>query len=81
LTGDPRTATVRAATDVQVLEIAAGEMRRLAQAHPGLLEHISGVITTRRAGLRQAEATAAAVAGQAQTPQSLLERIKAYLAL
>ena len=81
LTGDPRTATVRAATDVQVLEIAAAEMRRLAQAHPGLLEHISGVITTRRAGLRQAEATAAAVAGQAQTPQSLLERIKAYLAL
>ena len=79
LTGDPRTATVRAATDVQALEIAAADMRRLAQTHPGLLEHVCRVITTRRAGLQQAEATAAAAAGQAQTPQSMLARIKAYL--
>lgn len=79
LTGDPRTATVRAATDVQVLEIAAADLRGLAETHRGLLEHISRVIAKRRAGLEQAEATAAATASQAPTPQSLLARIKSYL--
>ena len=72
LTGDPRTATVRAVDDVQVLEIAAADMRRLAQSTPGLLEHISKVVAARRAGLAQAEATAAAAAAEhAQTPQTL----------
>jgi CRP-like cAMP-binding protein len=82
LTGDPRTATVRATTDVQVLEIAAGDMRRLAQATPGLIEHISTVVEARRAGLAMAEATAAAVAAaQVHAPHSLLARIKAFLSL
>jgi len=82
LTGDPRTATVRAATDVQVLEIEAADMRRLAQVTPGLLEHISKVIAARKVGLAQAEASAAASAAeQAQAPQTLLARIQAYLQL
>jgi CRP-like cAMP-binding protein len=82
LTGDPRAATVRAVTDVQVLEIAAHDMRRLAQAYPGLLEHISTVVTARRAGLARAEASAAAAAAeQAHTPHTLLARIRAFLAL
>ncbi len=82
LTGDPRTATVRAVDDVQVLEIAAADMRLLAQSTPGLLEHISTVVSARRAGLAQAEATAAAAAAeQMQAPQTLLARIQAYLQL
>jgi small-conductance mechanosensitive channel/CRP-like cAMP-binding protein len=82
LTGDPRTATVRAATDVQVLEIQAADMRRLAQVTPGLLEHISEVVAARRVGLAQAEADAAASAAErAHAPQTLLARIQAYLQL
>jgi small-conductance mechanosensitive channel/CRP-like cAMP-binding protein len=82
LTGEPRTATVRAASEVQALEIAAADMRELAQATPGLLEHISQVVAARRVGLAQAEATAAsAAAGHAQAPHSLLARIQAYLRL
>ena len=81
LTGDPRTATVRAVTDVQALEIAASAMRRLAHVTPGLLEHISAVVEARRVGLAKAEATAAAAAGRAHPPQSLLARIKAFLAI
>jgi CRP-like cAMP-binding protein len=82
LTGDPRTATVRAVDDVQLLEIAAADMRRLAQSTPGLLEHISAVVAARRAGLAHAEATAAAAAaGQLQAPQTLLARIQAFLQL
>jgi CRP-like cAMP-binding protein len=81
LTGDPRAATVRATGDVQALEIAAGNIRRLAQAEPGLLEHISTVVAARRLGLARAEATAAAAAEQVQAPDSLLTRIRAFLAL
>ena len=81
LTGDPRTATVRAVTDSQVLEIAAADIRRLAQANPGLLEHVSAVVEARRVGLAQAEASAAAAAEPAVEPRSLLARIKAFLAI
>jgi small-conductance mechanosensitive channel/CRP-like cAMP-binding protein len=82
LTGEPRSATVRAVSDVQALEIAADDMRRLAQATPGLIEHISKVVAARRVGLAQAEATAAAAAAaQSHAPQSLLARIQAYLRL
>ena len=82
LTGDPRTATVRAVDDVQALEIEAADMRRLAQSTPGLLEHISTVVAARRAGLAQAEAHAAAAAAeQAHAPQTLLARIQNYLQL
>jgi CRP-like cAMP-binding protein len=81
LTGDSRTATVRAVTDVQVLEIAASDLRPLVQATPGLVEHISSVVETRRAGLARAEATAAAAAAaRLQAPQSLLARIRSFLA-
>jgi CRP-like cAMP-binding protein len=82
LTGDPRSATVRAVDDVLALEIKAADMRGLAQSTPGLLEHISQVVSARRAGLAQAEATAAATAAEhAHAPQTLLARIQAYLQL
>ncbi|MDH4062960.1 MAG: cyclic nucleotide-binding domain-containing protein, partial [Acidobacteriota bacterium] len=82
LTGDPRTATVRAATTVQVLEITADQMRRLAQTTPGLLEHVAQVVAERRVGLVEAEASAAAAAAShASTRQSLMARIQLYLRL
>jgi small-conductance mechanosensitive channel/CRP-like cAMP-binding protein len=82
LTGEPRSATVRAATDVRVLEIAAEHMRRLAHGTPGLVEHISKVMEGRRAGLARAEASAAAAAAaQTQAPHSLLARIRSFLAM
>lgn len=82
LTGDPRTATVRAATNVQALEIAAEDMRRVAMATPGLVEHMARVVADRRVGLAEAEATAAAHAtSQAGARQSLLSRVQAFLRL
>ena len=41
LTGDPRTATVRAIDDVRALEIPAERFREVALERPGLVEHIS----------------------------------------
>jgi CRP-like cAMP-binding protein len=61
LTGDHRTATVKALGDVMVLEIAAKDFRELALAHPDLLDHVSTIVSARRTGLEDAKAHAAAV--------------------
>ncbi|MEZ5286557.1 MAG: mechanosensitive ion channel family protein [Vicinamibacterales bacterium] len=80
LTGDPRTATVRAVGRVRVLEIAADQIRSLARETPGLLEHVARVVADRRAELAEAEATAAARStARASARQSLLARIQAFL--
>ena len=81
LTGEPRTATVRAADDVRVLEISAERFRELAIERPGLVEHISTVVSTRRAELDQARAAAAATSVVATAPRTLFGRIQKFLRL
>lgn len=81
LTGEPRTATVRTATDVRVLEIPAERFREFALTHPGLVEHISTIVATRRAELDTARSAAAAPAATAAAPRSLLGRIQHFLRL
>lgn len=78
LTGETRTATVRAAEDARVLEIGAAAFRALAVERPALVEHISGVVAARRAGLDEARQTAAA-ALTAGPPETLLGRIQRFL--
>ncbi|MEO8680560.1 MAG: mechanosensitive ion channel family protein [Vicinamibacterales bacterium] len=78
LTGEPRTATVRAAEDVRVLEITAQSFRDLALSTPGLVDHVTDVVTTRKVGLDEARATAAAIV-PAHHRATLLERIQRYL--
>ncbi|MGH9221862.1 MAG: cyclic nucleotide-binding domain-containing protein, partial [Vicinamibacterales bacterium] len=80
LTGDPRTATVKAVDDVTVLEIAAAQFRGLAMANPALLDHVSSIIGSRRAGLEEARASAAAdMAPEAK--QTFLARMRRFLTL
>ena len=78
LTGDRRTATVRALDDTQALEMSAADFREVAVADPMLLDHISSVVTTRRAGLDEARATAAA-AVVPEAEQTFLARMRKYL--
>jgi CRP-like cAMP-binding protein len=78
LTGDPRTATVRAAADAQVLEIASEAFRDLALSNPGLIEHVTTIMASRRVELDDAKATAAATPA-AHPRESLLARIQRYL--
>ena len=78
LTGDARTATVRAAEDARVLEIDAAAFKQLAAADPRLLEHVTTVIGSRQAGLDEARVSAAAHFSQAPS-QSLLARMRKYL--
>jgi len=78
LTGDRRSATVRAVGDVALLEISANDFRELALANPGLLDHISTMMSDRRTGLDDARSRAMAVAPGA-APQTLLARMRAFL--
>jgi CRP-like cAMP-binding protein len=81
LTGDPRTATVRAIDDVRVLEITADRFREVALERPGLIEHISTVVAERRIGLDQARAAAAATGIVTTAPRTLFGRIQQFLRL
>jgi mechanosensitive ion channel-like protein/cyclic nucleotide-binding protein len=78
LTGDRRTATVKAVDDVMVLEIAAKDFRELALAHPGLLDHVSTIVSTRRAGLEDAKAHAAVVVAP-EAKDNFLARMRRFL--
>lgn len=80
LTGDARSATVRAIDDARVLEINAAAFRALAVEQPAILQHISQVVNARRSGLDEARHTAAASA-TAQAGEGLLERIQHFLGL
>ncbi len=79
LTGEPRTATVRAIEDVRALEISAADFRELAVADPALLDHISSVVTARRTGLDEARVSAAAAVPEAK--QTFLARMRKFLHL
>ena len=81
LTGDPRTATVRAIEDVRVLEVTAERFREVVIERPGLVEHVSSVVAARRVGLDHARAVAAASTSVAVAPRTLFGRIQKFLRL
>ena len=78
LTGEPRTATVRAIDDARVLEIGAAAFKGLAAADPRLIEHVTTVVAGRQVGLEEARAAAATQAPQA-VRNTLLDRMRKYL--
>ena len=77
-TGEPRTASVVAAEETEVLEIGHDAMRSLFQTNPGLVEALSHAINERRAGLL---ASAAAPAGPEDTSDGLLSKIRRFFGL
>jgi hypothetical protein len=77
LTGEPRTATVLAVGDVEVIEIAADLFRRLASVHTAAIEHIAEAAVARRAGLEVARNAVAASVGV--TGDTLMARMKKFL--
>ncbi|MCX6549463.1 MAG: cyclic nucleotide-binding domain-containing protein, partial [Acidobacteria bacterium] len=82
LTGQPRSASVRAVEECTVLELTADSLRRVALANPNVVTRISVVVAARRADLERQKAEAAAeLADTLETPRSLLERIQAFLHL
>ena len=77
-TGEPRTASVVAAEETEVLEIGHDAMRGLFQTNPDLVEALSHAINERRAGLL---ANANAQRGDEDTHEGLLSRIKRFFRL
>jgi small-conductance mechanosensitive channel/CRP-like cAMP-binding protein len=77
-TGEPRTASVVAAEETEVLEIGHEAMRGLFQTNPDLVEALSHAINERRAGLA---ANATTTAGDEDTADGLLSRIKRFFGL
>jgi CRP-like cAMP-binding protein len=80
LTGDRRTATVKAIDDVLVLEITAANFRELAVANPALLDDISTIVTSRRTGLDDARAAAASLSAPLQK-ENFLARMRRFFTL
>jgi small-conductance mechanosensitive channel/CRP-like cAMP-binding protein len=80
LTGDKRSATVKAADDVAVLEISSKDFRELALANPELVDHVSTIVGTRRTGLEDARAAVAAAAVPAAR-QNFLARMRKFLSI
>lgn len=81
LTGEPRTATVTAVGDAALLEITADRFRELAVRRAGLVEHVSEVVSARRAGLAEARAAAEEALATVPARASLLARIQRFLNL
>ncbi|MNC96192.1 hypothetical protein D3C83_134960 [compost metagenome] len=61
-----------------LLEISASDFRDLVIANPDLLDHVSTIVGTRRTGLEEAKAVAAAVAAP-EAKHNFLARMRRYL--
>lgn len=81
LTGDPRTATVAAASDSVVFEIDATALRQVVLTQPEALDAMSRLVVERRAGLDAAQAAARDDAAIADQSRSLLDRMRRFLRL
>lgn len=81
LTGEPRTATVTAATDCDLVEIDAEGFRSVVMANPSVLDHVTAVTATRREGLDRHRETHVTTAAITETRQSLLDRVRQFLRL
>jgi small-conductance mechanosensitive channel/CRP-like cAMP-binding protein len=79
LTGEPRSATVLAVSDVTVVEIGSDLFRRMGAVHPDAIEKIGVAAMVRRAGLEKIK-TATTVTVAVETA-NLLTRMKRFLGL
>lgn len=81
LTGEPRTATVTALADCDLLEIDAEGFRRVLLAHPSALERVTTAALSRRQELEWHRDTHAAAVATVDSGPSLLARVRRFLRL
>ena len=82
MTGERRSATVRAVSECDLLVVGHTAFRRILSASPDLAEQISEVLLKRQAELiDRAAAAAAAEAPTSARRQQLLSRIRDFFAL
>ena len=79
LTGDPRTATVVALEDTEVIAVPRAEFRHIAAANPALLEEVARIVSSRRGKLAETiRETEEAAAARAAAHRDLLDRVRAF---
>jgi CRP-like cAMP-binding protein len=83
MTGDARTATVVAKTDVECWRLDRGSFQQLLQTRPEIAEEVKGVIGARRGELERAREafTASALDADAARQANLFGRIRRFLGL
>jgi small-conductance mechanosensitive channel/CRP-like cAMP-binding protein len=81
LTGDPRTATVTAVTDCELVEIGAEAFRRVVMADAAVVEKVSAAVTARRIELEQHRVTKATSSAPMEPMQTLAARVRRFLRL
>jgi small-conductance mechanosensitive channel/CRP-like cAMP-binding protein len=81
LTGDPRTATVSAATDCHVIEITADRFRAFVMTEPVAADIICTAVAGRRAELEQHRSAASGTRQPSEPPRSLMARMRQFLRL
>ena len=82
LAGEPRTATVRAVTDLTVLRIDREAFREIIAADPALLGPLSEIVTGRQSAQQEHRRLAGIAAPEVgQQARQLRERIKAFFGL
>ncbi|MCC7416074.1 MAG: mechanosensitive ion channel [Acidobacteria bacterium] len=82
LTGAPRSATVSAASDCDVLEIGVDSFRRLILGEPSMVDAVASAVSLRRAELeRHRTERVAGASVLPEAPHSLLARVRQFLGL
>jgi CRP-like cAMP-binding protein len=81
LTGEPRSATVIAATDCELLEIGGDAFRRIVLPDPELVERITSAVAARRADLEVHRTTKAVRPAAVEPPHTFLARVRKFLKL
>lgn len=81
LTGDPRSATVTAVTDCELLEIGVDAFRRVVLADAAVVDRVTAAVAQRRAELDQHRAARSVGGAATETPQTLVARVRRFLRL
>jgi CRP-like cAMP-binding protein len=80
MTGEPRSATVTAKTDVECYRLDKAGFEDIIRSRPAIAEEVSRVLAARASGLRESLEAARAEAASVQ-PGTLLERVRAFFGL
>ena len=80
LTGKPRTATVSAVTDCELMEVTAAAFKRFVVDQPAVLEKVAAAVMQRQLELEKTRATASAAATN-QSPGTFLTAVRKFLGL
>ncbi len=81
LTGQPRSATVIAATESVLLELRKAELDPVLRARPALLDGLTAIMAERQARNSAAPATAAAATAGAPTREDILARLRSFFGI